>query len=490
MHSPFGARRRALAGLAAAGLLLTSASVRAAPPSVPSLRLIGASDAVTLERHRERVWLDLGVWAAASGGDLEIQVGRDDYDSPITARQVDSSTKQTLRAIPSDDVDGWRGLRDFTRVVFRDETGTVVAARRLDFCPNSWDRQRVDDSGPDVPRYPTEGCTSHFPFTKGTVWGIDDGWAADALTSGERGGAYLRVAPGTYAVTVRLTRHYARLFEVSAGDAKVHLEVVVEGSRSRVGPDSLSASRTGGSEGPMGTASVPTVSAPDPATLPDLVALPAWNIRTRGGRARDLLTFNATPWNAGPSRLHVEGFRRDGEDVMDAYQYFYDASGTATGRAPVGTLEFDRRDGHHHWHFRQFARYRLLTADDLAEVVRSRKQSFCIAPTDAVDLLVPGAMLNPYELGLHSACGESSSIWVREVLQAGWGDTYSQSVAGQAFDITNVPNGRYYVEASVNPRGRLFDADPANDEELRLIRLRGTRGDRRVEVSAWHGITR
>ena len=91
-------------------------------------------------------------------------------------------------------------------------------------------------------------------------------------------------------------------------------------------------------------------------------------------------------------------------------------------------------------------------------------------------------------MGFGSWCGRETSIWVREVLQPGWGDTYYQSVAGQAFDITNVPNGRYLLETSVNPGAGLYDGDTSNDVEIREVRLRGPSDDRRVEVSPWHGI--
>ena len=79
---------------------------------------------------------------------------------------------------------------------------------------------------------------------------------------------------------------------------------------------------------------------------------------------------------------------------MDAYQYFYDGQ-DVVGKAPVGTLEFDLRDGHHHWHLQQFAAYRLLTADQ-THVAKSRKQSFCIVPTDPIDLSLDAAERRPY----------------------------------------------------------------------------------------------
>jgi len=44
-----------------------------------------------------------------------------------------------------------------------------------------------------------------------------------------------------------------------------------------------------------------------------------------------------------------------------------------------------------------------------------------------------------------------TALWVREMLPVGWGDTYFNSVAGQSFDITGVPNGTYYIEVIANP---------------------------------------
>ena len=119
--------------------------------------------------------------------------------------------------------------------------------------------------------------------------------------------------------------------------------------------------------------------------------------------------------------------------------------------------------------------------------MRSHKQGFCIAPTDGIDLLLPNAVWRPDGLGF-TQCGSQSSIWVRETLPVGWGDTYSQSVAGQAFDITQVPNGRYYIEVAVNPRGLLYESNRTNNVTLREVILKGTAGNRTIEVPPWHGI--
>jgi len=232
---------------------------------------------------------------------------------------------------------------------------------------------------------------------------------------------------------------------------------------------------------------VPLVTEPNVETLPDLRSLPAFGMKVHHRRSgRDVLSFGANVWVAGNAKLDIEGFRRADEDVMDAYQYFFDGD-EAVGRAPVGTMEYDTRDGHHHWHLLQFARYELRAAD-ATTVARSRKQSFCILPTDPVDLSLDDAERRPHQTVLGSACGEADALWIRETLPLGWGDTYHQSRGGQAFDVTELPNGTYFVAVVANPTGELHETDRANNTTLRRIRLGGRPGDRTLCVPAVHGI--
>ena len=171
---------------------------------------------------------------------------------------------------------------------------------------------------------------------------------------------------------------------------------------------------------------------------------------------------------------------------MKAYQYFW-RNGHVIGRARAGTMEFDSQHGHHHWHFEQFARYNLLTVDKKL-AVRSHKQGFCLGPSDPVDLLAPHAVWQPPAIGTSGQCGVAAALWVREMLPAGWGDTYFNSVAGQSFDITGVPNGTYYIEVIANPLHVLHETRTGNDISVRKVILSGTDGHRQVNVPAWHGI--
>ncbi|MER5768774.1 lysyl oxidase family protein [Streptomyces sp. NPDC001985] len=243
-----------------------------------------------------------------------------------------------------------------------------------------------------------------------------------------------------------------------------------------------SAAQKPNAQRPTGKASVPNVP------KPDLRSLPAYGITIVDGKeydapGKDFMAFSANVWNAGPAKLVVDGFRKPGAELMDAYQYFYDAKGKQVGYTPTGTMEWDPRPGHVHWHFTDFASYRLLKADK-KEAVRSGKEAFCLANTDAVDYTVKNANWHPGNTDLSTACGQENSISVREVLDVGSGDTYTQDLPDQSFDITGVPNGTYWIQVLANPDKRLKETSLTNNSALRKVVLGGKPGARTVTVPA------
>lgn len=465
------------------------APARAASVS-PGLELVAPGSAITLYRYERGapVAMDLGLLIAAVDSSFELRVVRPDYLQPLALTQVlhGSEGETETRPLDAGLLDGWFGLKDFFEVTFDNAFGTTVLSTTLTFCPNDPERQRYDDSGPDLPTYPP-GCFAN-PFTRGVVWGIDQGWAG-RIAAAES--PLIDIPNGRYTVRVSIAETYRDLFGIAEEDASIDIAARVKRFEYSCSPDACGGGKphglgvAGPLEGRTTITAAPTIEDPDPAILPDLIALPSWGIRVENRPRRSVLSFGATVWVAGASDLVVEGFRREGEDTMDAYQYFYSA-GEVIGRAPAGELEFDPKKGHEHWHFKQFAQYSLLDADG-GEVRASRKESFCLAATDAIDITLPGARLNPY-VGLASACGFSNSIWTRETLPLGWGDTYFQSLPGQSFNITNVPNGTYFIRIEANPSGALYEQTTANNVELREVILRGREGRRRVVVPPWNGI--
>lgn len=460
-------------------------AARSTAAGVPSVRLMTPTGTIKVPRFPgQPVYVDPGMYVASVGGTFQVNVWRSDYDhAPQAAQIISGPGTPSARPLPTGLVRSLNGLNNFYHVVIRDKKGHLVSQQSLPFCPSGSD-QRTNSSGPPNPTFP-RNCLSG-PFALGSVLGIDRGWAVSALGYG---GVTFNGKNGDYTLRVSIAKPYREFFGIPDAQAVGVVRLQVRKDSVTCQPFCPPGNRApSGGSASRGLTAAPTTSAPDPNTLPDLIALPAWNAVVTTTTGHDYLEFAATIWNRGPSPLVVEGFRAQGQPKMNAWQYFYDTHGSVVGRARVGALHYDVRAGHEHWHFEQFARYSLLDSSK-RPVVLSQKEAFCLAPTDALDMTTPGAVWNPGSTGVATACGGPSAIWVREVLPTGWGDTYVQSLPGQSLDITTLPNGTYFLSVVANPDRVLYERDTSNNTELREIRLSGTPGARSVTMQPWHGIS-
>ena len=149
---------------------------------------------------------------------------------------------------------------------------------------------------------------------------------------------------------------------------------------------------------------------------------------------------------------------------MDAYQYFFDAKGKEVGSVAAGTMEWDAREGHRHWHFTDFAQYNLL--DGRQEAGRAQRQGGVLPGQHGRGRLHDrrtrsGARRTPT---CPARAAQNTAVAVREVLDIGNGDTYSQDRPGQSFEVTDLPNGTYYIEVKANPANKLGRAE--HEEQL------------------------
>ncbi|MGZ4472416.1 MAG: lysyl oxidase family protein [Nocardioidaceae bacterium] len=475
MRPTLPALAAALASTLAGGLVALAPVGASAADTTPSPLVLTAPASTTLDAYGRRVYLDLGAALEAPTGSFELWSHRSDYTQQITTVWEHGDQSSTL---PAGTMKNFAGLAKFLHVQIVDRTGAVAYERDVRTCLNG-DAVRVQPDGAAHSPYPY-GCPWN-PFTVGSVQGIASGWAV-RLSTGFRG---VKLPSGRYDVTLSINPAYRTLFGIADADGTRTVQVRVvrhtHGGQQSTATTTPHARRTtSAAVSPRGSA--PTgrhLTAAPAGPVPDLASLPAFGI----GISHDgnHLQFAATVWNAGSSPLVVDGFRRTGEDLMDAYQYFYDADGNQTGYTPVGGMEWDPRPTHQHWHFQDFARYRLLDASQTG-VRRSKKEAFCLANTDAVDFTVPFANWNPDNTDLHTACGDHSALAVREVLETGSGDTYAQYRAGQSFSLEGLPNGSYYISVEANPDGRLVEADSANNVALREVTIGGTDGARTVSA--------
>jgi hypothetical protein len=116
---------------------------------------------------------------------------------------------------------------------------------------------------------------------------------------------------------------------------------------------------------------------------------------------------------------------------------------------PSGNSEFVFSQCHAHFHFEEYADYRLL--DMQGNLVRKgHKQAFCL-----IDLFrIEGG--NGSQRPQFPDCGFQG-------ISAGWADIYNRALDCQWVDITGVPEGRYKLEVVVNPARVIEEGDYSNN---------------------------
>lgn len=484
--NPAPVTRTALAGLA---LAVVAASAAAATP--PRAALLTVRPSITADQSFPGNPAGIPVFAylVNRGGPLDVEARRTPSSVLWTGQQVLDGTRLPLPAgVPV----GPSGFGRALEVTVLTPSRRVVRRRALNLCVNTG-RVRMGTAGPALSAYP-ESCTYH-PFARSLHLGLDTDYAVPLALDFNLG----RFAPGRYLVRVRVRAALAEWLGMDPANRAV--QVTMRVPRSLVIPDFpegkpvpapkpvLPTPADAHDEGaaPARPPAVPVSDVPLPAdTLPNLAGLPAFDISVRRAGARDMLLFAATVFNAGPGPLIIEGYRSSPRLVMDGWQ-FLRRDGEDVAAVPVSKLEFDQREGHSHWHFRDFAEYALVRADGRM-VRRSPKEAWCLAPTDQIDQLVPNAEIRPGNPLLATACGDRSAVQVREVLDVGAGDTYTAETPGQAIDVTTLPNGVYFLSIEANPGKVVRETTTGDNTALRRIVLGGTRGRRTVRVPPVDGV--
>lgn len=142
-----------------------------------------------------------------------------------------------------------------------------------------------------------------------------------------------------------------------------------------------------------------------------------------GPGTRTLLKFNTTTPNIGAGDLFLGDPRNNPEMIYS--------------------------DCHQHYHFEDYADYRLFDMQGNL-VARGHKQAFCL-----VDLWRPPGSNGPREPNFPD-CGFQG-------ISAGWADVYHRDLDCQWIDVTGVPNGRYVLEVHINPARVIRESNYANN---------------------------
>src|SRR5438552_6058187 len=114
---------------------------------------------------------------------------------------------------------------------------------------------------------------------------------------------------------------------------------------------------------------------------------------------------------------------------------------------PATNPQFVWAPCHGHYHFNNYANYRLLDGNG-RQVAAGLKIGFCLLDSIRWDANAPSRA--KYD------CGNQG-------IQQGWGDVYDSTLDGQWIDITGVPDGSYTLEMQANPMGVIQESSYANN---------------------------
>ncbi|MBS1712915.1 MAG: hypothetical protein JST30_01115 [Armatimonadetes bacterium] len=176
------------------------------------------------------------------------------------------------------------------------------------------------------------------------------------------------------------------------------------------------------------------------------------------------LRFPTATLNMGPGNLELRGGEIVG-DKQRVLQRVYKSDGTWVDRE-CGWFVYHL--GHGHIHFEDWTMFRLrkiLPGGGVGAVVASgAKTSFCVLEIIDWDQTVGGH----YTGTSYASCGQIQG------LRPGWADVYGSTLEGQFINLTDVPDGQYYLEGIVDPGNLVQESKESNNASLIVVSIGST----------------
>jgi hypothetical protein len=163
--------------------------------------------------------------------------------------------------------------------------------------------------------------------------------------------------------------------------------------------------------------------------------------------------------NIGDGPLYLHGVKpknkHHDEPTQKVKQRIFRSDGSHYG---IVAGHFVYHPQHNHTHFDDWAIYRLREvrpADGVGAVIaKGHKTSFCLLDSFEYDTSLPNSPTHPEFF----TCGTDT-----QGISVGYEDLYDKSIPGQWIDITDVPNGEYWLESEVDPKNNVLEKDEANN---------------------------
>jgi hypothetical protein len=210
---------------------------------------------------------------------------------------------------------------------------------------------------------------------------------------------------------------------------------------------------------------------PDATTrdrVPDLVILPleAFHLGYQDGRKG--LRFSGLVENIGDGPFDVTGVRATTKTDLKVTENVFQTTGAVRHVPTKAVMRYAVKDGHEHFHIRNFALYRMRPVGSTTWRV-AHKEGFCFS--DDADLGGTTTFHYPDDCGYE----EPNSLRVNEGLSVGWVDDYDWTLPGQFFDLTGLRlPGDFCVAATADPSGLLMEKTRSNNSTSSLVHITRT----------------
>jgi len=203
---------------------------------------------------------------------------------------------------------------------------------------------------------------------------------------------------------------------------------------------------------PLLSSAMPSSQIPDEGLLPELQAIVPTHLQMQNQQQKDILRFTNGIANLGPGHLQMAPiFPENPDDDVLAIQQILDADGNIVFEELVSSFAF--HNAHNHWHIVDVVEFSVHSDSPDGPIVgNSEKVTFCIE-----DVFKMGDNANTAER-IYWDCTVSL-----QGVQAGWADQYHQSTEGNQVDMTNAPEGTYFLVHHVNPDGNFIELDDTNN---------------------------
>ncbi|HUR63651.1 MAG TPA: lysyl oxidase family protein [Candidatus Thermoplasmatota archaeon] len=218
----------------------------------------------------------------------------------------------------------------------------------------------------------------------------------------------------------------------------------------------------------------PPVPCSDPRGCPDLLV-----------DASKLVTAGVTPEKLAASNCNVvEGSTQAGARRLLRFTFTTPNFGDGDliiGDPALHPEWFEWGLCHSHWHFREYAAYRLWTVPGYLQWQTARSQD----PNATADQVLAAhpELQSAYLAGHKQGFCAKDVVWYvialpghygscdEQGISVGWADEYNAYLDGQFVDVTGVPPGPYVLEAEVNPHHFYIEKSYSNNSGALVLVL-------------------